>query len=325
MQAFHPEQLDLYTWTDQGPGGQWADVMHHDIGVLYDFLGLNEENDTPAPFTLKPRLLICTSRLSCSICPEEPIPRTLRKRAKMEQVHMLDASFAWVTADLFVAHCPACRSDYYPDRITYRGENNERLQKLEYNATYIRISKHGMWAHRQIAIAQEKALLRFHAGWSNFADWVNDTVKSNTKMTYRQSQRLFIENFSRRLLVHHEKEAFSCLAHPSMQLLAECVSKVIGCDGGSIASAMKHGCMDCTHRKRYRSDLINEGAILEGAVDGVAVEGTTDERDEAEVRILFPIYPLCVILKPMAGCTTSSRGKYTTTIFAETPTARSTT
>src|ERR1700732_2624085 len=28
--------------------------------------------------------------------------------------------------------------------------------------------------------------------WSNFADWVNDTVKNDNKMTYRQSQRLFM-------------------------------------------------------------------------------------------------------------------------------------
>jgi hypothetical protein len=119
MRAFHPEQLDPYTWTDEGPGGQWADVMHHNIGVLYDFLGLNEGNNTPASFTLKPHLLICTSCLSCIICPEGPVPHTLRKRAKMEQVRVLDASCTWVTADLFVAHCPACRSDYYPDRITF--------------------------------------------------------------------------------------------------------------------------------------------------------------------------------------------------------------
>ena len=99
----------------------------------------------------------------------------------MESVRVLDANFAWVTADLFVAHCSVCRSDYYLDRITYRGEDNERLQKLEYNATYLRISKHGIWAHRQIAVVQEKALLRFHAGWSNFADWINDTIKGATK------------------------------------------------------------------------------------------------------------------------------------------------
>jgi hypothetical protein len=277
--AFHPEQLDPYTWTGEGPGQQWADVIHHDIRVLYEFLRLNEEN-TLSGFTLKPRLL-CTSRLSCIICPEGQTTHTLCKRARMETIRVLDSSFAWATADLFIAHCPVCKSDYYPDRITYRGEDNERLQMLEYDATYIRISKHGIWAHRKIAVAQENALLRFHAGWSNFADWINDTVTGDNKMTYRQSQRLFIEHFSRRLLVAHRKQdIFSCPAHPSAQLLARSVRNVIGRNGGSIASSMKHGCMDCTHRKRYRSDLINEGAILENSVDGVAIEDIGNELAE---------------------------------------------
>src|ERR1700736_3048138 len=38
MRAFHPEQLDPYSWIGEGPGQQWADVMHHDIRVLYEFL-----------------------------------------------------------------------------------------------------------------------------------------------------------------------------------------------------------------------------------------------------------------------------------------------
>src|ERR1700736_4543214 len=68
MHAFHPEQLDPETWTDVGPGEQWADVMHQDIGALYEFLGLNEENNSPATFAPKPRLLICTPHLHCIIC-----------------------------------------------------------------------------------------------------------------------------------------------------------------------------------------------------------------------------------------------------------------
>ena len=76
-----------------------------------------------------------------------------------------------------------CKLDYYPDRITYR-EDNKRLQRLEYNAAYIQISKHSVWAHRKIAVAQENGLHRFHASWSNFADWINDTVTGDNKMTY---------------------------------------------------------------------------------------------------------------------------------------------
>jgi hypothetical protein len=44
---------------------------------------------------------------------------------------------------------------------------------------------------------------------------------------------------------------------------------------------MKHGCIDCTHRKRYRSDLLDEGVILEDSVDGVAIEGIGNELAEA--------------------------------------------
>ena len=43
---------------------------------------------------------------------------------------------------------------------------------------------------------------------------------------------------------------------------------------------MKHGCIDCTHQKRYRSDVLDEGAILEDSVDGVAIEGVGNELAE---------------------------------------------
>jgi hypothetical protein len=80
--------------------------------------------------------------------------------------------------------------------MTYRGADGERLQKLEFDAIYFCISKHGVWAHKRIALVQEKALIRFHAGWSNFADWINDTIKGENKMADWQSQRLFMEHFS---------------------------------------------------------------------------------------------------------------------------------
>lgn len=282
VRAFHPEELDPYTWTNKEPGRQYADDMYHDISMLSEFLGLDNENNTPAPFALKSRLLICTSRLNCIICPQGENLHTLRQRAKMQSVRVLDTNLTWVSADLFIAHCPACRSDYYPDCITYRGVENERLQKLECDATYICISKHGVWVHRRIALSQEKALLRFHSGWSNFADWVNEMTEGDTKMTYRQSQRLFVEHFSRCLLIAHRKHTtFTCRAQPSTSLLAGQVREALGHDGGSIANAMKHGCMDCTHHKRYWADLIDEGAVLENEADRVVIDGMDDE---AEVK-----------------------------------------
>lgn len=119
-----PEQLDPYMWTDEGPGGQWADVMHHDIGVLYDFVGLNEENDTSAPFNI------------------------------------------------------------------LRGGRQETAEAGIQCNLLLNIKTWHVGT-RQIVIIQEKALLWFRAGWSNFSDWVNNTVKNENKMTYQQSQCLF--------------------------------------------------------------------------------------------------------------------------------------
>ncbi|KAJ6462620.1 hypothetical protein C8R45DRAFT_1055970 [Mycena sanguinolenta] len=173
--------------------------------------------------------------------------------------------------------CSRCKADYYPDRITYtlHPGTHSRRERLEYGADFLRISKHGIWIHRQIARAQEKALHRFHSGWSNFADWVNDcTGNPKRKMTSRQSQRLFLEHFSRRLLVAHRRdETFHCEAHPSSKLLAQEVRKVVGANGGIPPSSMPHGCTECTHIKRYRSDLIQEGAVLGSTT---AVVNTTD-------------------------------------------------
>jgi hypothetical protein len=165
------------------------------------------------------------------------------------------------------------------------------------------VSKHGVWVDKQIALLQENSLHRFHAGWSNFADWVNDSVpfaeddsvpstgedsvpSNKRKFTYRQSQRLFIEHFSRRLLLFHQKRNFSCEAHPSTRLLAEAVRAAIGVNGGILDAAMTHGCVGCTHLKRYRSDLIAEGAIFGGGQD---VAGEENEENAAVVSTQFTL------------------------------------
>jgi len=69
MCAFHPEQLDPHMWIDEGPGWEYAEDMHHDISVLYEFLGLDDENNLPTTFALQPHLILCTPQLSCIICP----------------------------------------------------------------------------------------------------------------------------------------------------------------------------------------------------------------------------------------------------------------
>ncbi|KAF7333343.1 hypothetical protein MVEN_02349600 [Mycena venus] len=274
--AFQREDLHPPTWASGQDGSEeFAKYIWDDLGGLYMMLGLNPHDlRAPAPDPLFPPLrpVLCTQRLSCVFClpTDLNIVPTLRRRENPQVVWLLDDSFHWIEADLVVAHCASCRADYYPDRITYKDEHNRRKQRLETAPRYIRVSKHGVWADRRVAVFQENALNRFHAGWSNFADWLNGSTGSVRKLTYRQSQRLFIEHFSRRLLVFHQMDGeFSCEAHPSTRLLSEAVRAAIGVNGGVVMGAMSHACVECTHLKRYHADLVNEGVIL-GASHDVA-------------------------------------------------------
>lgn len=168
------------------------------------------------------------------------------------------------SAHLFVAHCVCCKANYYPDKIIFKDNENNLQQRLDCDAEYIRISKNGIWAHQKLGHAQEKAVARFHSGWLNFADWMNETTKVSHFLTYRQSKRLFIEYMGRRLLVeHHHSDTFTCPPNTNSDLLCQYIRDIIGQNCGVIDSSMTHGCMDCTHPKCYRIDLVREGLILE--------------------------------------------------------------
>ncbi|KAK7015964.1 hypothetical protein R3P38DRAFT_3400375 [Favolaschia claudopus] len=267
LATFRRDDSHAPTWasgTDRSE--EFAAHISEDLIGFYSLLSLNPRDlEAPSPRSFFPpaRPVLCTSRTSCLFCPPADlnIVPTLRRREKSQTVWLLDNSFNWVQADLLVAHCASCRADYFPDRITYKDETNRRRQKLEVNCQYIRGSKQGIWVHRRIALFQENALNRFHAGWSNFADWLNASTQSERQFTYRQSQRLFIEHFTRRLLVFTGKaESFPCAAHPSTRLLVQAVREVVGVNGGSFETAMDHGCTECTHVKRYRDDLVDEGS-----------------------------------------------------------------
>ncbi|KAJ7315701.1 hypothetical protein DFH08DRAFT_917654 [Mycena albidolilacea] len=248
-------------------------------------LSLNPDDLTapspPSSFPA-PRIILCTTHISCIFCPpgDSNIIPTLRRQEKPQSVWLLDNACRWVEADLLLAHCISCHADYYPDCVTYRDGGNKRRQRLDMAPQYLRISRHGIWADRRIASLQENALNRFHGGWSNFADWINDSTGARRNLTHRQSQRLFMEHFSRRLLLFHEKDTdFSCGAHPNTHSLSEAVRAAIGVNGGVLGAAMSHGCVDCTHLKRYHSDLIADGVVLgdELNVAGVPPEANTNE------------------------------------------------
>ncbi|KAK6981074.1 hypothetical protein R3P38DRAFT_3234901 [Favolaschia claudopus] len=253
---FPPEPDDL--------SEQLAKRLCGDLEHLYHLLGFSSEHP-PSQFFPEPHTILCTTRVNCLFCPNEGHPPTLRRHRDPQQIQLLDKSFNWVKAQLYVAYCPKCQAEYYPDRITFLGnETHGRKQRLEYDAAYLRVSKHGIWMDRRIALAQENAILRFHSGWTNFAEWLSDVVDAKPRITARQSQRLYFEHFARRLIIAHELEdSFTVPAHSDAQTLAKTVREVVGENGGIIPGSMNHGCTRCTHLKRYAADLLAEGVVLD--------------------------------------------------------------
>jgi hypothetical protein len=55
------------------------------------------------------------------------------------------------------------------------------------------------------------------------------------------------------------QDIFHCPANPIANSLTEYVQDAIGKNGGLVPGSMEHGCVECTHKKRYRLDLIAEG------------------------------------------------------------------
>ncbi|TBU55992.1 hypothetical protein BD310DRAFT_1026321 [Dichomitus squalens] len=280
----HGDNVD-YGLDDQ-QGKNIAKDLHADLDLLYELLGMDPTNVNAPPSPPLPPLILCTPRLECHQC-NQPLPRNaLRRRVEPLSVRVLTAELQWREAQLYIAHCIMCRADYYPDSWTYTTPEGTRHQKLEYNASYLRISKYGLWAERRLAWMQEHALVRFHAGWSNFANWINDTLLQKPLLTYRQSQRLFLEHLSRRLLVaHSQDDGFSIPAHSDASTLASCVRERIGINGGAVPTSLTHGCTNCTHVKQYRSDLVAQGLAGANNADNAEQVADIDETDEALVAL----------------------------------------
>ncbi|KAH6902352.1 hypothetical protein BKA70DRAFT_1374595 [Coprinopsis sp. MPI-PUGE-AT-0042] len=254
-----------------------------DLEPACEILGIDPQQ--PIPLFPRSPIILVTSRLDCSRCHLAGNPgRSLRRPEKPQTVRLLTEEFVWQDAFLFSARCITCHADYYPDRVTFP-QDGSRQQQLEAECTYLRVSKSGVWMHRKVAIAQERAVARFHAGWSNFSDWLNETLGTNVRMTVRQSKRLFIEHFARRLLVSHQKnEDFICDANLNVDEFAASVREAVGKNGGIVPSSFEHSCMDCTHKKRYWQDLVDAGVELEGNENAIASIG-----DDADIPQLVNV------------------------------------
>ncbi|KAI1784902.1 hypothetical protein LXA43DRAFT_1119741 [Ganoderma leucocontextum] len=286
LQNAAQDDISFENSTEEGLGEEEAEDtsqgMHHNVNLLYDLLGISPNAITAPSILPLPPLVLCTTHVECIICDAAQPRHSLRRRILPQTVKVLTSDLRWREAALYIAHCIDCQADYYPDSITYPMAPNSRArrQRFDYTTRYLRVSKHGIWAERRIAWMQEHTLVRFHTGWSNFANWINDLLPHEPLITYRQSQCLFLEHFSRRLLIAHGKhENFSIPAHPNSATLAEVVRECIGVNGGVLPSAKYHGCTECTHIKRYYTDLIHEGAIpQEVNLDAVVEVEVEDEQ-----------------------------------------------
>ncbi|KAL7277984.1 hypothetical protein ACG7TL_007937 [Trametes sanguinea] len=264
--------------------GEVAGDIHTELRVVYEFLGIDPESDDPPLHPPLPPLILCTNRVECTRCSPNEARRSLRRRVDPQDVQVLTSDLKWRKARLLIGHCVVCKSDYYPDCYTYATPNSGRFQALEYSPSFLRISKHGLWADHKVALAQEHALVRFRAGWSNFADWLNDQLPNRPRITHRQSRRLFLEHFSRRLLIAHGKqELFSLPAHSTAAVLAESVRQELGVNGGVFPRAFDHGCAECTHTKRYHADLAQEGFVAENGGNMAEVAGIAEEEVDGDV------------------------------------------
>ncbi|KAJ7725665.1 hypothetical protein DFH07DRAFT_871769 [Mycena maculata] len=257
-----------------------AGIFHYicrDLDRLYTLLGVSENNGNPASHLSRPHA--ASSRhldLDCRFCPvgDRNLLPSLRRRISKkpnQRVWLLDATYQLVSADLIVARCSKCKADYYPDVITQKVQgSHRRTQLLEYDAEYIRVSKQGVWAHRKIALAQEKAVQRLHCGWSNFANWVNDMTEDiNQRLTYRQAQKALRRAFFPAAFAGSPRVRDIYLRCPRPCKISHCSCKRGHWEnGGVIPGAMDHGCMDCTHVKRYGVPVVNAG----GAADVVGSE-----------------------------------------------------
>ncbi|KIM75467.1 hypothetical protein PILCRDRAFT_92060 [Piloderma croceum F 1598] len=166
--AFHPENTNPDMWPGDGPGQCAAD------------LNTEHDNISPHPMFTIPPIVLITWHKDCIICPPSIPAKTLRKSGRGTTMRLIGADYKVHDAYLLVASCRTCGSRFYPDRITYRSDDSGRLQKLEWDCSYLRISQTGIWVTHDLAVAQEKAIYRFHAGFFNFTEWLNDTNDTKT-------------------------------------------------------------------------------------------------------------------------------------------------
>lgn len=81
-------------------------------------------------------------------------------------------------------------------------------------------------------------------------------------------------------MAHEKVDAFVCSSQLSTLEFSQALWNIIGRDGENIPFVLHHGCVECTHKKRYCRDLIVEGAIMDPNANRVAGVNLIEEKPQ---------------------------------------------
>ncbi|KAG9003491.1 hypothetical protein FRB90_011180 [Tulasnella sp. 427] len=269
-----------------------------------------------AGIQIKPLLL--TKRTTCIWCKNPgnmPGYKPLQRRRQDIDITLITGSYRKVQARLSVGHCYTCKADYYPDRVVKK-ENGELRQFFIDDTPYLRISKSAkLWVERSIAIAQEQMILQ-HQTFSGYAAWFNKTYGPNgfcqaiipdaedyPSLTDEQSYRMFVEHMVRLLgqthvdLAPETTPCFNTPFDPTTEILVEDANEwFVTSQRGIIPGSLLHTCKDCTHVKRYRHNIDQDGhnhGVAEQPNDGedIQIQDQPIENQDQDVLMAFDDLP----------------------------------
>lgn len=299
--SFFPETwpLPVEAWdnNEDGPPVDFQRQFLSHVENLVEFLGWNhsDHRGTLDFFTDPPPILV-TRHTHYQICPNHPF--LFREGHQIVTVH--GANFRRAKGHLVIAHCTHCKAKYFPDIITKKvAGSRRRVQLLEGDPEWLRISKHGVWAHRKVALLQKEALAQFRGTWQRFRLFFNKSFGNGADtLTERQTHRLFTEFLIRLLLQAHGRlEGFECPSFVKPSVMIEAALEILGRGGGSVPGAKDHECADCLHEKKYRE--VHVGAELEAGRSAFDVadydsDGDQDEGEQVSRARMYRVTIICI-------------------------------
>ncbi|KAF8485524.1 hypothetical protein JB92DRAFT_2836847 [Gautieria morchelliformis] len=204
-----------------------------------------------------------------------PGQRPLTRHQTVTIVPLLGQNMQWGKGHLIVAGCRQCRAVYHVDHVMRPQSplSSMRVQHLEYETQFLRVSKtENIWVERRVVQFQEAAIFRFKASWQGFADVLNRSfLQDSLHLRDEQSHKLFVEHFTRRLVVAHGLEnIFTCAPDPSADNMTKALLGLIGRNQGIVPGSLDHVCIDCAHQKHYRSDNVQDPQLGRTPDDALA-------------------------------------------------------